>query len=141
MTAEPMPAQGRLAHVLHRNCHLTCEGICFRSHVAVRTQTLEESRWSKYLTGEIFESRQEEAKADSFIAQYLLQTKVEQIDEVIETISRMLRIGSDNFLNTILERWKQIRMLISQAYIVSIPAAVKEEVGSRDLLDSQRHLY
>ena len=119
--------------MLPRGYVLSGEGVCYRTGVAVRTQTLEYDRWGKYLLGRLFESRHEEMRAELLIAENVLLPFYKDAHAAIKRLKpqSVARDLQKPAMKGILRRWEQIRDLIFQAFLASVNERVQEEVIER----------
>ena len=108
---------------------MSSDGVCHRTHVAVRTQTLSYWDWKRFVDGDesVADDLVKEAKAASFISERLLvpyhQTAM-CAKRILDT-EEMQNCGlSPSTLSTIRRRWSQIESLVG----VLLGNALKETV-------------
>lgn len=95
-----------------RNYTLSAEGLCHRTQVAVRTQTLNLRNWKRYVAGLEVTDPDDEAKADAFILSRILkvyQAEAEHALACLEEVEIEQRQRS-----ILVRRWAQIRELVAQ---------------------------
>ena len=106
---------------------LSVEGVCHRTQVAVRTQTLDTSRWESFVAGHIFENEQDDSKTDWLIAMRILQVYFEEAEGAIVGLQKVEHILPPVQRQTLLKRWGEIKVLIQQAFTNGIKKNIQEE--------------
>ena len=112
----------------NRNYSLTSDGVCYRTQVAVRTRTLPQDRWEKFIAGQLFESRREEMQADLLIAREILLKRFKEAQNAVQAVQFEYEKVKSSSLVTLLQLWEQIRVMTYQAFLKSIGPIVQEEV-------------
>ena len=92
-------------------------GVCHRTQVAVRSQTLSDRDWRKFVEGDelIMAECQNEAKADSFILEKLLLPYHSAAKQALTLIDMMQTLPSGHpplALRTVRRRWMQIKSMV-----------------------------
>ncbi|SLM38471.1 SET domain [Lasallia pustulata] len=124
--------QGRLNRAGYLgNYTLSREGVCYRTQVAVRTQTLGNKDWRKFIEGKEneMEEMRDESKADYFIAVRVLDGYA---DEATKALAGFAKYGSafpEYPRSTLKKRWMQIAELVKEAYDNSINDLTREALG------------
>ncbi|KAL9120407.1 MAG: hypothetical protein Q9187_003030 [Circinaria calcarea] len=103
------------------NYTLSCEGLCHRTQVAVRTMTIGKRDWQLFVEGreEEMEAERDEFKADSWVCYKLLDECKVEAEYSLEMLEDE-RMKDPDFTEamqaTLIKRWTQIKRLIFEAF-------------------------
>ncbi|KAL8944283.1 MAG: hypothetical protein Q9216_000578 [Gyalolechia sp. 2 TL-2023] len=94
---------------------LSPDGLCYRTEVAVRSQTLTPSDWERFVQGfEIGDEVDDKIRAKAFVKRHVLEPFCQEAEVHIKELE-----GSNEFplgpRQILLERWRQIQRLLQQA--------------------------
>ncbi|KAL9126595.1 MAG: hypothetical protein Q9217_004387 [Psora testacea] len=95
---------------------LSDEGVCHRTQVAVRTQTLDSRKWEEYVAGYIVGDEHDDAEADAFVATRIMRVYYEEAKAASLELDKAGDILPFKQRETLLMRWKQIKLLIQKAF-------------------------
>ncbi|KAG8534258.1 uncharacterized protein KY384_001102 [Bacidia gigantensis] len=104
------------------------EGVCHRTHVAVRIQTLGQDQWEDYVAGRLLETEQQEIEAETFLVKTILKTYFEEAKNAIRILETSKDYGRSAQWELVFKRWKQIKELIVQAFSNGISEKVQAQV-------------
>ncbi|KAL8798428.1 MAG: hypothetical protein Q9182_006671 [Xanthomendoza sp. 2 TL-2023] len=92
---------------------LDSNGVCYRTEVAIRTQTLSEDEWSGLVAGRYTEKPEDERKAQALIASQLLDPFLREANSVLKCLRDPSSVpnGPPQIL---VRRWRQIRAMLQQ---------------------------
>ena len=120
----PLPKQHKLTVprllLLLRDYNLTRDGVCHRTHVAVRSHIMPYPAWQQFIAGTLEPDPADENRADCFIAQKILDRH--DIDAE-RTINHLRNLPIDLATSThkiLIARWTQIRELIRDVFATSV---------------------
>lgn len=114
-----------------RNYTLSREGVCYRTHVAVRTQTLGNKDWRKFVQGKENEMEEEkdESKADGYITVRILNGYADEARKALAGLAKYGTSFPEYPRSTLTKRWTQIEELVKGAYDNSINVWTREALG------------
>lgn len=101
-----------------RDYRLNAEGLCFRTQVAVRTLTLNAKDWRKFRDGQhmsINARKQDEFETAAFITKNILEVYLWEVEEALKALKGLNTTGTPSQMDTLSNRWKQIRSMVQQA--------------------------
>ena len=104
----------------YSNYTLNSDGVCHRTQVAVRIKTLKQSHWEQYVSGQLSETEQAEAKADEFIVTHILRIYYEEAIGTIRDTANPSRAFPPLQRDLLLRRWQQVKVLVQNAFTNSI---------------------
>lgn len=96
----------------HRNYVLAEQGPCHRTQVALRTMTLSDEDWHKFLNGLEPDDLQDEVKADAFIKRHVIEPFLAEVGIAISILERRNEQFSTAPGKSLLSRWRQIMALL-----------------------------
>ncbi|KAL8743894.1 MAG: hypothetical protein Q9190_003796 [Brigantiaea leucoxantha] len=103
----------RLENAGYMNRYELAEGgVCFRTQVALRTETLSPRDWYRFLNGLDPDDASDEAKAKAFVELHIAQPFLAEVQYAIAKIERDKEALADAFRQTLLKRWAQIEALL-----------------------------
>jgi len=100
---------------VYSNYALSTEGACHRTQVAVRTQTLGEEAWDRFVAGEEIGDEQDQARADHFMESMVLQVYHKETVEVLARFERTADALPSGPRPMLTQRWKQIHTITYDA--------------------------
>lgn len=112
---------------MYRNYTLSSEGVCHRTQVAVRSQTLKIAVWNKFVAGRDVKDDQDESKADLFIVSRILQVYYETAEKALRDLENTGDLLPSAPRGTLMRRWEQIKELIREAFRGGINTRTKEQ--------------
>ncbi|MCJ1469926.1 hypothetical protein MMC07_008570 [Pseudocyphellaria aurata] len=91
------------------------EGVCHRTQVAIRTETLGIPEWTKFIEGQDVVNMCDERKADSYIVSRILDVYFSEAANALNYLETTteLQAGPQKML---VKRWSQIKSLITDAF-------------------------
>lgn len=96
-----------------RDYTVSREGICCRTEVAVRTQTLTNSDWNHFVQGIEIEHADDKRNAGNFVRDRLLVVFCREVDRHIEQLhNSTVPLGPRQVL---IRRWREIQALLERA--------------------------
>ncbi|KAL8690600.1 MAG: hypothetical protein Q9218_003985 [Villophora microphyllina] len=90
--------------------HLGPDGFCYRVEVAVRTQTMTKRKWDKFVAGFGVEDPTLETTTMTFIADHLVEPFRIEVEDAISSLQASAE--PQGACRLLMERWKQIRVLL-----------------------------
>ena len=120
----------------HRYYTLSRDGVCHRTQVAVRTQTLSNRDWKKFVEGKEAEMDEErdESKANAYVCQNILDAYYSEATNALECFEeeefRDYALPK-TISTTLTQRWTQIRSMIRDALKNDIDALTRQALGHR----------
>ena len=112
---------------------LARDGVCWRTQVAIRTQTLEIEDWQKFVKGRPISigDEDDQCNVDVFLATHVLLPYFQEADQtekyLISADARTLELP-EVFTKLALKRWSQIKSLLRTAVQSSIVEPVKSKL-------------
>lgn len=88
------------------------QGPCHRTQVALRTITLNDDDWHKFLNGIEPDDPQDEVKADAFIERHVIEPFLTEVRTAISILERRNEQFSTAPGKILLGRWRQIMALL-----------------------------
>jgi len=123
-----------------RGYSLNSEGVCHRTQVAIRTQTLNCRDWEHYVQGRdtLMEAVDHERKADAWICRQILMPYHNDVVQALkcfqeDNFGRPTGV-TDPMRSVLRHRWIQIEMIIRHAFSNGINQGTRTE--SQPLIDA-----
>ena len=112
----PIPTIELIIHLINsRKYILDHEGVCWRTQVAIRTQTLDTRNWHKFVAGnDVDLEYNDQSKADSFINSLIQEYKAEA-DKALEGFQEGGKTFPAGARDVLIRRWTQIKVLLDLA--------------------------
>lgn len=107
---------------------LGSDGICHRTQVAVRTQTLSLAAWTDFVAGREDDDDEAKTRTAMYIAFNILQVYNEETEEALRDLKGTGLEMSRRPRRTIVQRWEQIKRLIDDALNNAITKGGQYEV-------------
>lgn len=99
-----------------RNYILGSDGVCHRTQVAVRTQTMDLPSWTDFVAGHQKDDGKAEIRTEKFITSQILQVYHEEAEKALYRLKRMEHTKLLRQRQVIIRRWEQIQRLIRDAF-------------------------
>ncbi|KAL9609967.1 MAG: hypothetical protein Q9167_005295 [Letrouitia subvulpina] len=96
----------------NRNYVLAEQGPCHRTQVALRTITLSDDNWHRFLNGIEPDDLQDEVKANEFIERHVIEPFLAEVRIAISILERRDEQCSTAPRKILLSRWRQIMALL-----------------------------
>ena len=114
---------------MYRNYTLTSEGVCFRTQVAIRSVTLNNRDWKKFMAGTLDETELSKSQAAAVLQREVLRVYEKEAEEALQHLAKekshemVTRAEKREIASKIpryatevlLSRWKQILDMIHRA--------------------------
>ncbi len=99
---------------------LSSDGVCHRTHVAIRTQTLNIPDWKKWVAFENKANRAQEMKAEQYIVRQVLDVCYTEARDTLNFLeknpSESSNLISEPVRTLLIRRWTQIMEMIRDAF-------------------------
>ncbi|CAF9923571.1 MAG: hypothetical protein ALECFALPRED_002475, partial [Alectoria fallacina] len=100
------------------NYNLDSDGVCFRTQVAIRKQTLNTSHWKKFVAGVDTDDEKSRVAAAILLQNRILLPYKREAEEALQHLERTGDAIPPGAKNTLINRWRQIRDMVQQALLI-----------------------
>ena len=111
----------------NRNYSLDSSGVCYRTQVAVRSQTMNLARWKQFVQGRDPNPKPGKIDMDAYICRNILLIYHQEVVAAI----KILEAGDINLpthiQHVLLRRWRQIREMIISAFCNGIDTETRSQ--------------